>query len=53
MEARAVLLSISKTFDKVWDKGLIYKLCQYGFTGNLLTLLTDFMSNRKQVDLNG
>ena len=45
---------ISKTFDKVWHKGLIYKLCQYGFTGNLLTLLTDFLSNRKQrVVLNG
>ena len=27
---------------------------QYGFTGNLLTLLTDFLSNRKQiVVLNG
>ena len=26
-----------------------HKLRQYGFTGNLLTLLTDFLSNRNQV----
>ena len=48
MEPRAIFLDISKAFDKVRHKGLIYKLRQYGFTGNLLTLLTDFLSNRKQ-----
>ena len=48
METRAILLGISKTFEKVWHKGLIYKLYQYGFTGNLLTLITDLLSNRKQ-----
>ena len=54
METRAIFLDISKAFDKVWHKGLIYKLRQYGFTGNLLALLTDFLSNRKQrVVLNG
>ena len=54
METRAILLDISKAFDKVWHKGLIYKLRQYGFSGNLLALLTDFLSNRKQrVVLNG
>ena len=45
---RAIFLDISKAFHKVWRKGLIYKLFQYGFTGNLLDLLTDFLSNRKQ-----
>ena len=54
METRAIFLDISKAFDKVWHKGLIYKLRQYDFTENLLTLLTDFLSNRKQrVVLNG
>ena len=54
METRAIFLDISKAFDKVWHKGLIYKLRQYGFSGNLLALLTDFLSNRKQrVVLNG
>ena len=54
MKTRAILLDISTAFDKVWYKGLIYKLHQYGFTGNLLTLLTGSLSNRKQrVVLNG
>ena len=54
METRAIFLDISKAFDKVWHKGLIYKLRQYGFTGTLLALLTDFLSNRRQrVVLNG
>ena len=48
METIAIFLDISKASDKVWHKGLLYKLSQYGFTGNLLTLLTDFLSNRKQ-----
>ena len=54
METRAIFLGISKAVDKVWHKGLFYKLQQYGFSGNLLALLTDFLSNRKQkVVLNG
>ena len=53
-ETRALFLDISKAFDKVWHKGLVYKLPQYGFTGNLLTILIDFLSKRKQrVALNG
>ena len=49
-----IFLDISKTFEKGWHKRHIYKLRQYGFTGNLLTLLTDFVGNRKQrVVLNG
>ena len=43
-----MFLDISKAFDKFWLKGLINKLRQYVFTGNLLTILTDFLSNRKQ-----
>ena len=54
MGTRAIFLDISKAFDKVWHKGLTYKLRQYGFTGTSLALLTDFLSNRKQiVVLNG
>ena len=30
---------ISKTFDKVWYKGLIYKMETVGFTGSILRLL--------------
>ena len=53
-EVKAVFLDISKAFDKVWHKGLIYKLKQNGMSGKLLNLIIDFLSNRKQrIVLNG
>ena len=53
-EVRGVFLDISKVFDKVWHKGLIYKLKQNGISGKPLNLIIDFLSNRKQrVVLNG
>ena len=54
LEVRSVFLDISKAFDKVWHKGLLFKLSQNGISGNLLDLLSSFMSDRKQrVLLNG
>ena len=51
---RGVVLDISKAFDKVWYKSLIYKLKQNGIPAKLLNLIIDFLSNRKQrVVLNG
>ena len=47
-EVRSVFLDTSKAFDKVWDKGLIFKLKQNGISGNLLGTLTDFLTLRKQ-----
>ena len=53
-EVRGVFLDISKAFDKVWHEGLLLKLKQNGISGNLLKLLRDFLSYRKQrVVLNG
>ena len=53
-EVRGVFLDISKAFDKVWHKGLIYKLKQIGVAGNLLNTLANFLKYRKQrVVLNG
>ena len=53
-EVRGVFLDISKAFDKVWHEGIIHKLKRNGISGNLLSLLTDFLRNRKQrVILNG
>ena len=53
-DVRGVFLDIFKTFDKVWHKGLIYKLKQNGISGNLLDTFTDFLNSRKQgVALNG
>ena len=48
LDVRAVFLDISKTFDKVWQQGLLYKLKKNGISGNLLETLTDFLRGRKQ-----
>ena len=53
-ETRAVFLDISKAFDKVWHKGLIFKLEQNGISGPVLNILNNYLLNRKQrVVLNG
>ena len=54
LETRAVFLDISKSFDKVWHEGLIFKLQSMGISGNLLNLMNSFLSERYQrVLLNG
>ena len=47
-DVQIVLCDISKAFNKVWHKGLIYKLENIGINGNLLQWFTDYLSNRKQ-----
>ena len=39
---------VSKAFDRVWHKGLIFKLKQYGIDGSLLNWVSDYFSNRSQ-----
>ena len=41
-ETRAAFLDMSKAFDKVWHKGLLFKLKQNGISGNLLKMI-EFM----------
>ena len=54
LETRAVFLHISKAFDKVLHKVLLFKLKQNGMPRNLLNVITDFPYQRKQrVVLNG
>ena len=49
-----VFLDVSKAFDKVWHKALIFKLQKMGIRGNLLKWLKDYISGRHQkVVLNG
>ena len=48
-ELRGVFLDILKPFDKVWHQGLQCKLRQNGISGELLTILTDFLDNRIQM----
>ena len=54
LETRGIFLDISKAFDKVWHKGLLFKLKSYGINGNLFGIVENFLTNRKQrVVLNG
>ena len=47
-------LDISKAFDKVWRKGLTFKLKSYGVEGSLLKLMKNYLTGRQQrVALNG
>ena len=48
LDVRSVYLDISKAFDRVWHEGLIYKLRRCGVSGNLLSLMKDFLANREQ-----
>ena len=43
-----VFLDISRAYDKVCPEGIIHKLKSNAISGNLLSLLTDFIKNRKQ-----
>ena len=54
LEVRGVFLDISKAFDRVWHKGLLFKLKSNGIEGNLYNLLQSFLCDRFQrVVLNG
>ena len=54
LEVRSIYLDMSKAFRKVWHEGLLFKLEQNGVTGNLLKLLSNYLTGRKQrVVLNG
>ena len=47
-EVRVIFCYISKAFDRVCHKGLLYKLQSVGITGHLLQWFTDNLNNRKQ-----
>ena len=54
LEVRSVFLDISKAFDRVWYKGLLYKLKCMGISGEIYKLLGNYLSGRFQrVVLNG
>ena len=49
-----VFLDAAKAFDKVWHRGLIFKLEQLGVTGSLISWLHSYLHKRKQrVVING
>ena len=45
---RMVFLDASKAFDKVWHRGLIFKLEQLGIVDPLLSWFRSYLSDRKQ-----
>ena len=45
LDTRGVFLDISKAVDRVWHKGLIFKLKSYGISGNFIE---NFLSGRQQ-----
>ena len=48
LDVRSVYLDISTAFDRVWHDGLIFKLERCGVSGNLLSLIKNFLLGRKQ-----
>ena len=47
-EAKNVQIDFSAAFDRVNHQGNFYKLCSVGIGGSVLSLLTQFASNRSQ-----
>ena len=47
-EIRAIFCDISKAFDRVWHKGLLFKLRSAGVSGSLLNWFSDYLNDRKQ-----
>ena len=47
-EVRDVFLDISKAFDRVWLKGLLFRLQQSGISGELNHIITYSLSCTKQ-----
>ena len=53
-EARILQINFSAAFDRVKHLGILYKLCTVGIGGSVLSILTQFLSNRsQQVMING
>ena len=46
--ARIVQIYFSAAFERVNDQGILYWLCSVGIGGSVLSMLTQFLSNRSQ-----
>ena len=47
-EVRAIFCDVSRAFDRVWHKGLLYKLKTIGISCPLLAWFNDYLDNRRQ-----
>ena len=52
-EASIVWIDLSTDFDKVNHPGIVFKLCSMGIGGSVLSILTQFLSNRSQHVMGG
>ena len=53
-DIRGTFLDISKAFDKIWHKGLIFKLKSYDVDGSLLKLMENYLTgSQERFILNG
>jgi hypothetical protein len=43
-----IFFDISKAFDRVWHRGLVFKLQQLGISGNVLQWISNYLTNRQQ-----
>ena len=48
IDTKVIFLDMSKAFDKVWHDGLIFKLRNYGIESKCLSLICNYLYNRKQ-----
>ena len=48
MEGRLVQLDFSAAFDRVSHRGLLRKLSSIGVGGQFLSIVSEFLSNRRQ-----
>ena len=47
-KARIAQIDFSAAFDRVNHQGILYRLCSVGIGGSVLSILTEFLSNRSQ-----
>ena len=47
-EIRIEFCDISRAYDRVWHKGLLFKLRSIGISENILGCFKDYLSNRQQ-----
>ena len=48
IDTQLIFFDISKAFDRVWHRGLLYKLQSIGICGRLLLWFKDYLNNRRQ-----
>jgi len=41
-----ILCDISNDFDRVWHQGIVFKLKQFGISGNILHWIESYLFNR-------